>query len=86
MAEKKKRLCPNIAKGTDGKPKCGKEFEYDPEDFSGRCPHCGFNVIRYDDERSLDEVRAEEKRAAEEEEKKKKPAKKGGLGRLADLR
>lgn len=79
MAEKKKRLCPNIAKGSDGKPKCGKEFEFDVEEGPGRCPHCGFNVARYDDEKSLSDVRSEEDRLAKEEADKKNPKKKSGL-------
>lgn len=65
MADKKKRLCPNIAKGADGKAKCGKEFEFDPADFDGRCPSCGFNIRRYDDERDLRDVQAAEKEAAD---------------------
>ena len=84
MAEKKRRLCPNIAKGPDGKtPKCGKEFEFDPEEFNGRCPHCGFNVARYDDERDLSAVRREEEaaEAASRPEKKKKTT----LGNLGNL-
>ena len=72
MADKKKRLCPNVVK-VDGKPRCGKEFEYDPDDWNGRCPHCGCNVARYDDERTLREIqKAEEEAAAPPPEKKKK--------------
>ena len=76
MADKKKRAC----------PKCGKEFEYDPDDFGGRCPSCSFNVARYDDERDLAEVRKKEDEAAEIERKKKDGDKKksslSNLGRL----
>jgi DNA-directed RNA polymerase subunit RPC12/RpoP len=71
MAEKKKRLCPNVAKGQDGKPRCGKEFEFDIDEWNGRCPHCGFNVVRYDDNKALAEVEAAEKEAAAPPRKKK---------------
>lgn len=70
MADKKKRLCPNVVKETDGKLRCGKEFEYDLDDWNGRCPHCNFNVVRYDDNRAIAEVEAAEKAAAEPEKKK----------------
>jgi DNA-directed RNA polymerase subunit RPC12/RpoP len=86
MADKKKRLCPNIAKGTDGKPKCGKEFEFDPAEFDGRCPHCGFNVRRYDDERDLRDVQAAEKEAADAADaEKNKGKRKSSLGNLGGL-
>lgn len=71
MADKKKRLCPNVVLGQDKKPRCGKEFEFDSEEGVGRCPHCGFNVARYDDERALREVEDFERKAAEPPPKKK---------------
>lgn len=87
MPEKKKRLCPNIAKGSDGKPKCGKEFEFDPADFDGRCPSCGFNIRRYDDERDLRDVQAaeEEARKAADVEANKGKRKKSALENLGGL-
>jgi len=86
MADKKKRICPNIAKGQDGKPLCGKEFDFDPDDWNGRCTHCGFPVNRYDDEARLSAVRAEEQAVADAAEKDKdKGKRKSRLGNLGDL-